>query len=249
MENRNNMKVRLQKDAEAKMIKKTEAVHQTFKNHLKRLENSLSYGRIEQQLTLCCVLINMRPVYLAPVYHLCQYQFMLANLSFELHEAINQINFEATLRSMRILIDRVALILSSIFPEMKQEDNFGYYDDKHKKGTGMMKIILQKQQSDEFMKYLVASHDAWINRLRRLDNNLKHKHNFVSVGKVVMENGIMPDFPSTAYLDKDIHEGIDLNNSEEVEKLEINDDDLNFMVEKTYELINRTIEYAIEKIS
>lgn len=95
------------------------------------------------------------------------------------------------------------------------------------------------------MDYLIKSYDTWIRKVTEHDNNLKHNQNFTPMGKLTVKDGVMPLLVPVVYIDKKIREGIDLNQTEEMERKELSLEYQESIIKNTYELVNRTIEHAI----
>ena len=65
------------------------------------------------------------------------------------------------------------------------------------------------------------------------------------MGKLTVKDGVMPLLVPVVYIDKKIREGIDLNQTEEMERKELSLEYQESIIKNTYELVNRTIEHAI----
>ncbi|MDK2382556.1 MULTISPECIES: hypothetical protein [Bacteroides] len=234
----------MQKKAEAEAKENIEKTNQTFELYLEQIKQNLSYNKCEQQFALYAVLNNMRPIYLAPIYH-SYIGDLTINSRLSPFELINQINFETTFHSIRVLIERIPILLSRVYSEIKEKEGFGFYNIKVPEGKGLIRIALQKQKSNLYMDYLIKSYDTWIRKVTEHDNNLKHNQNFTPMGKLTVKDGVMPLLVPVVYIDKKIREGIDLNQTEEMERKELSLEYQESIIKNTYELVDRTIEHAI----
>ena len=206
---------------------------------------------ITQKAKMTKILEETYPAYLAPSLMLFSYK---TRFRLKLHDnkkdenpidsyidnektnsAIEVVYMEHVLHSIRNLIERIGGILNLIHPEISQKDGFGYINDSKPEGIGVLKYALLHQQN-EFMKYLIESYHSWISSIKKSDNSVKHEKSLKIVGLLDWsKNSAMPDFIESVVYDskQDIH-----YDKESIDQITHN----------CYELINKTIQYAIDKI-
>lgn len=206
---------------------------------------------ITQKAKMTKILEETYPAYLAPSLMLFSYK---TRFRLKLHDnkkdenpidsyindektnsAIEVVYMEHVLHSIRNLIERIGGILNLIHPEISQKDGFGYINDSKPEGIGVLKYALLHQQN-EFMKYLIDSYYSWISIIKKSDNFVKHETNLKTMGLLDWsKHSTMPIIltPVTYDAKQNIH-----YDNERVEQI----------TRDCYKLINKTIQYTIEKL-
>lgn len=206
---------------------------------------------ITQKAKMTKILEETYPAYLAPSLMLFSYK---TRFRLKLHDnkkdenpidsyidyektnsAIEVVYMEHVLHSIRNLIERIGGILNLIHPEISQKDGFGYINDSKPEGIGVLKYALLHQQN-EFMKYLIDSYYSWISIIKKSDNFVKHETNLKTMGLLDWsKHSTMPIIltPVTYDAKQNIH-----YDNERVDQI----------TRDCYKLINKTIQYTIEKL-
>lgn len=206
---------------------------------------------ITQKAKMTKILEETYPAYLAPSLMLFSYK---TRFRLKLHDnkkdenpidsyiddektnsAIEVVYMEHVLHSIRNLIERIGGILNLIHPEISQKDGFGYINDSKPEGIGVLKYTLLHQQN-EFMKYLIDSYYSWISIIKKSDNFVKHETNLKTMGLLDWsKHSTMPIIltPVTYDAKQNIH-----YDNERVDQI----------TRDCYKLINKTIQYTIEKL-
>ena len=206
---------------------------------------------ITQKAKMTKILEETYPAYLAPSVMLFSYK---TRFRLKLHDnkkdenpidsyiddektnsAIEVVYMEHVLHSIRNLIERIGGILNLIHPEISQKDGFGYINDSKPEGIGVLKYALLHQQN-EFMKYLIDSYYSWISIIKKSDNFVKHETNLKTMGLLDWsKHSTMPIIltPVTYDAKQNIH-----YDNERVDQI----------TRDCYKLINKTIQYTIEKL-
>ena len=206
---------------------------------------------ITQKAKMTKILEETYPAYLAPSLMLFSYKtrFRLKHHDNKKDEnpidsyiddektnsAIEVVYMEHVLHSIRNLIERIGGILNLIHPEISQKDGFGYINDSKPEGIGVLKYALLHQQN-EFMKYLIDSYYSWISIIKKSDNFVKHETNLKTMGLLDWsKHSTMPIIltPVTYDAKQNIH-----YDNERVDQI----------TQDCYKLINKTIQYTIEKL-
>ena len=206
---------------------------------------------ITQKAKMTKILEETYPAYLAPSLMLFSYK---TRFRLKLHDnkkdenpidsyiddektnsAIEVVYMEHVLHSIRNLIERIGGILNLIHPEISPKDGFGYINDSKPEGIGVLKYALLHQQN-EFMKYLIDSYYSWISIIKKSDNFVKHETNLKTMGLLDWsKHSTMPIIltPVTYDAKQNIH-----YDNERVDQI----------TRDCYKLINKTIQYTIEKL-
>ena len=206
---------------------------------------------ITQKAKMTKILEETYPAYLAPSLMLFSYK---TRFRLKLHDnkkdenpidsyidyektnsAIEVVYMEHVLHSIRNLIERIGGILNLIHPEISQKDGFGYINDSKPEGIGVLKYALLHQQN-EFMRYLIDSYYSWISIIKKSDNFVKHETNLKTMGLLDWsKHSTMPIIltPVTYDAKQNIH-----YDNERVDQI----------TRDCYKLINKTIQYTIEKL-
>lgn len=206
---------------------------------------------ITQKAKMTKILEETYPAYLAPSLMLFSYK---TRFRLKLHDnkkdenpidsyidnektnsAIEVVYMEHVLHSIRNLIERIGGILNLIHPEISQKDGFGYINDSKPAGIGVLKYALLHQQN-EFMRYLIDSYYSWISIIKKSDNFVKHETNLKTMGLLDWsKHSTMPIIltPVTYDAKQNIH-----YDNERVDQI----------TRDCYKLINKTIQYTIEKL-
>lgn len=206
---------------------------------------------ITQKAKMIKILEESYPAYLAPSLMLFSYK---TRFRLKLHDnkkdenpiysyiddektnsAIEVVYMEHVLHSIRNLIERIGGILNLIHPEISPKDGFGYINDSKPEGIGVLKYALLHQQN-EFMKYLIDSYYSWISIIKKSDNFVKHETNLKTMGLLDWsKHSTMPIIltPVTYDAKQNIH---------------YDNERVNQITRDCYKLINKTIQYTIEKL-
>ena len=206
---------------------------------------------ITQKAKMTKILEETYPAYLAPSLMLFSYK---TRFRLKLHDnkkdenpidsyiddektnsAIEVVYMEHVLHSIRNLIERIGGILNLIHPEISPKDGFGYINDSKPEGIGVLKYALLHQQN-EFMKYLIDSYYSWISIIKKSDNFVKHETNLKTMGLLDWsKHSTMPIIltPVTYDAKQNIH-----YDNERVDQI----------TRDCYKLINKIIQYTIEKL-
>lgn len=206
---------------------------------------------ITQKAKMTKILEETYPAYLAPSLMLFSYK---TRFRLKLHDnkkdenpidsyiddektnsAIEVVYMEHVLHSIRNLIERIGGILNLIHPEISQKDGFGYINNSKPEGIGVLKYALLHQQN-EFMKYLIDSYYSWISIIKKSDNFVKHETNLKTMGLLDWsKHSTMPIILTPVTYDA--KQNINYDN-ERVDQI----------TRDCYKLINKTIQYTIEKL-
>ncbi len=225
-------------------------------NNFKNFQEQTANGAITEinKIKLASILYQLYPTYLAPSIMLFLYktrfdlQLPIKNYGSNAIEkiytlyktdcytsAIEIIYMENIIHSIRILIERIGLILNLVHPEIITDNGFGFINEQYPQGKGVLKYALSHQDEIQYMKELVEANESWISRISKSDNYIKHKKDLHQAGLVsIDENLTPPDIIPTVLHDKkqNIHYG---------------DSNIDLLVDQCYNLINKTIKYVIDK--
>lgn len=101
----------------------------------------------------------------------------------ETRDAIRGVFCEAVIHSIRVLLDRCALLMRIKFPDIDHSKGFGYYADEGGKGNkGLIAYAYKHIHEDDLFKWIVMDYEDWIYKINQFDNGIKH--NFARKSKV-----------------------------------------------------------------
>ena len=210
-------------------------------------------------LSLYAILNNIYPTYLAPAYHLKNYSKIvndpyasgLFNNDLRRHKthSLFKIEFQEILISIKSLLDRLVKLLSIKYKGIDINSTFGRFDKVKNKGRGLMSYAYQFSDKDEYFKRLVYEYESWIIKAVLPRDKVVHYNDL----PIIYRTTFNPDSPFTnddltiVHLNKNLTDGVDIENTEDVDEIAYDIDNITEFVKKLYNLFDYTIETLMKK--
>lgn len=224
-----------------------------------RVKNLLveRFSEFDSLIKLYSILNNIYPSYLAPAYHLNKYNQLINDpyssgifecLKDKKRHAILQIEFQDTLIAIKGLLDRLVKIAAVHYKGIAINSTFGFYDLKTGKRTKFMSHVLQMANKDEFMNAILKEYNDWIYKAVRPRDKVIHYNDLPVVYRTLLD----PNNPSfedieLVHLNKDLYEGVDLEDNEQVDNIAFDNTDLAKFANRLYGLYDLTVNTIIDK--
>ncbi|MFA6401150.1 MAG: hypothetical protein WCX31_05925 [Salinivirgaceae bacterium] len=162
--------------------------------------------------------------------------------------AILQIEFQDTLVAIKGLLDRLVKIVSVHYKGITINSTFGFYDSKTGKRTKFMSHVLQMADKDEFMNAILKEYNEWIYKAVGPRDKIIHYNDLPVVYRTLLDlnNPLFEGF-EIVHLNKDLHEGVDLEDNEQVDNVAFDNSDLAKFANKLYGLYDLTVNTIIDK--
>jgi len=216
------------------------------------------FNAFDSLIELYSILSNIYPSYLAPAYHLNKYNQLVNDpysigildpLQGKQQHAILQIEFQDTLIAIKGLLDRLVKIIAVYYTDITINTTFGFYDSITGKRTKFMKHVLKMADKDELMGAILKEYNDWIYKAVGPRDKAIHYNDLPVVYRTFLD----PNNPSfeaveVVHLNKDLFEGVDLGDNEQVDNIAFDNMDLSKFVNRLYGLYNLTVNTMINKL-
>lgn len=224
-----------------------------------RVKNLLAerFSAFDSLIELYSILNNIYPSYLAPAYHLNMYNQLVNDLySIGIFDSLNgkqqhailQIEFQDTLIAIKGLLDRLVKIAAVYYKDITINTTFGFYDSKTGKKSKFMSHVLQRADKDEYMGTILKEYDEWIHKAVGPRDKVIHYNDLPIVYRILLDSN-NPTFETIEFvhLNKDLNEGVVLEDNEQVDNIAFDNTDLVKFVNRLYGLYNLTVNTMIDK--
>ena len=218
-----------------------------------------NYSAFDYYLSLYAILNNIYPTYLAPAYHLEEYSKLLDDpySSGMFNESIKgkkvhsflRIEFQETIMSIKALLDRIVKLVAIKYKGVSTDSTFGRFDKTKNKGRGLMSFAYQMADRDEFMARLIREYELWISKAVLPRDKVVHYNDMPIIYKTTFDT----EYPflesgfTIVHLDKNLREGVDIENTEQVDEIAYDRDNLLEFVQNLYNFFDYTIEVIMKK--